>query len=196
MSSIKAYHSHIPNHLSVPTDTVRTTLTTHSTGYRALANYDYILLASKESPPCAFYTKRKERRFLVSLNMSFLRGLLQSRASTTSADDGPTGSTRTPRLHRQRCINQWDCIKEELENEPQCAKAQCAKEQTSSVCNIKMEENISQQQFWRYCSEGRVKGEESFESNEGDYEYDTNTRTSSMDSGEWNYQEWNYENGE
>ncbi len=72
---------------------------------------------------------------------SILRGLLQSPASTTLAGDGPTVSEETPRLHRQHCIDQWDCIK----------KKDYQKE--NSICNIKMEENINQEQFWQHCSE-------------------------------------------
>ncbi len=130
---------------------------------------------------------------------SILRGLLQSRASPTSVDDGQTGSTRTPRLHRQRCIDQWDCSvkkEEEVKNKPQYAKQQ----NNNNICNTKMEENISKEQFWQYCSEEGVVKREGIETPEGLY---YPSRSSSMDSGisstesgEWNYQEWSYRNGE
>ncbi len=118
---------------------------------------------------------------------SILRGLLQSLASTTSADNGPTGSVETPRLHRQHCIDQWDSIKKE-DYQTECRNNE------NSICNIKMEENINQEQFWRHCSaeeETKDKSDETTESTEGFY-YTYITEATRG----WSNQEWAGEHGE
>lgn len=122
---------------------------------------------------------------------SILRGLLQSPASTTLADNGPTVSAGTLRHHQQCCSDQSKNSKSE-----NCKLKQnlISRSYSNSIC--KLEDNITQEQFWKHCSYSgseviEVKEEQPMKSIEGMY------YTYTIEPGQegWSNQ-WQYENGE